>query len=58
MEDLQTQLEVLLGMVENHNDTSTSYNKAQSKRIRTALGRLKKEVTDLRAGLIAQDKQN
>lgn len=44
-------------MVKSHNDSETSYNKAQSARIRVALGALKRDVAGIRAGLIAQDKQ-
>ena len=57
MNDLEIKLENLLVMVKSHNDSETSYNKAQSARIRAALGELKKDVSGIRAGLVAQDKQ-
>lgn len=44
-------------MVKSHNNSETSYNKAQSARIRVTLGTLKRDIAGIRAGLVAQDKQ-
>ena len=53
MEDLQLQLTALLADVEKYNDTP---DKSCSKRIRMALGLLKKQTTNIRKDLVDRDK--
>ena len=52
MKELEEQLTHLLAEVESYNNKP---NKSKSKRIRTGLGALKKQVTGLRSSLIAAD---
>jgi hypothetical protein len=52
MNELQKQLESLLAEVTDYNNKPT---KANSKRVRTKLGGLKKNVTSIRAELVAKD---
>lgn len=53
MNNVQTQLEILLAEVEQYNNKP---NKALSARIRAKLGQLKKDVTGIRANLVELDK--
>ena len=52
MEALQTQLESILAEVTAYNDKP---NKSISKRIRTGLGSLKKDITGIRSDLVKAD---
>ena len=54
MDDLYYQLETLLGSVAAYGENPT---KAESKRIRLALGKLKNDVPIIRAELVALDKK-
>jgi len=52
MNELQKQVESLLEEIRDYNTKPT---KANSKRVRTKLGGLKKNVTSIRAELVAKD---
>lgn len=54
MDELQKQLESALAEVIAYNDKP---NKSISKRVRTKLGGLKKNITGIRAELVAKDKK-
>ena len=52
MKNLQTQLESVLAEVQAYNEKP---NKSISKRIRTKLGSIKKDITGIRATLVKAD---